>query len=102
MNAAAGPARPAAVAVRALLVGERLELKAVEPSRLLAAPPVVVRAGEAGHAVLFRYGAVVLFGLGPVEEAAFLRHLRPLVHRPHERPESEETVLHVRPRRRRG
>ncbi len=85
------------IPVRALLVGERLDLKAIEPSRLLAALPVVVRAGEGGHAVLFRYGAVVLFGLNPVEEAAFLRQLRPLVHRPYERPETEETVLHVEP-----
>ena len=87
----------ATIPVRALLVGERLDLRSLEPARLLPTPPVVVQAGEGGHAVLFRYGAVVLFGLGPVEEAAFLRHLEPLVHRPHERPEREETALLVGP-----
>jgi uncharacterized Rmd1/YagE family protein len=78
---------------RAIFLGERLDLKALEKTDYLAALPLVVSAGEQGCVVLFRYGAVVLYGLSPVEEASFLTYLKPLVVEPFASPETEEVVL---------
>jgi len=78
---------------RAIFLGERLDLKALEATDYLATMPLVISAGEQGCAVLFRYGAVVLFGLSPVEEASFLTQLKPLVQEPFATPETEEVVL---------
>ncbi|NJO80178.1 MAG: RMD1 family protein [Cyanobacteria bacterium RM1_2_2] len=82
-----------AVRGRALFLGERLDLKALEKTDYLAKLPLVVTAGEQGCAVLFRYGAVVLYGLSPVEEASFLTYLKPSVVEPFASPETEEVVL---------
>lgn len=81
------------LSARALLVGHHLNLRAVEPLTRLAGAPLVVDAGQGGCAVLFRYGAVVLVGLDPVEAGAFLESLRPLVHDPYPAPASEELEL---------
>jgi uncharacterized Rmd1/YagE family protein len=78
---------------RALFIGERLDLKALEKTDYLATQPLVVNAGEDGYAVLFRYGVVVLFGLSPIEEASFLTYLKPLLVEPFSSPETEEVVL---------
>ncbi|MBF2049345.1 MAG: RMD1 family protein [Leptolyngbya sp. IPPAS B-1204] len=81
------------VAGRAIFLGERLDLKALEKTDYLATLPLAVSAGEQGCVVLFRYGAVVLYGLSPVEEASFLTYLKPLVVEPFASPETEEVVL---------
>jgi uncharacterized Rmd1/YagE family protein len=80
---------------RAIFLGERLDLKALEKTDYLATLPLVVSAGEQGCVVLFRYGAVVLYGLSPVEEASFLTYLKPLVVEPFASPETEEVVLQL-------
>ncbi|HEX9997545.1 MAG TPA: RMD1 family protein [Abditibacterium sp.] len=80
---------------RALLVGERLDLKALENADALAEGPLLIAAGVDGAAALFRYGAVVFFGVSPVEEVSFLAHLKPLVRDEFETPESEEAVLEL-------
>lgn len=81
------------VKVRALFLGESINLNALETTDYLATQPLVVSAGEQGCVVLFRYGAVVLFGLGPVEEASFLTYLKPFVVEPFPSPETEEALL---------
>lgn len=81
----------------ALFVGERLNLKMLEKTETLAITPMVVPVGTQGCAVLFRYGAVVLFGLQPVEEAAFLTQLQTLIVDPFPSAETEETNLHLDP-----
>lgn len=78
---------------RAIFLGERLDLKALEKTDYLATLPLVVGAGEQGCAVLFRYGATVLYGLSPVEEASFLTYLSPLVIEPFTSPETEDFEL---------
>ncbi|NEQ23387.1 MAG: RMD1 family protein [Microcoleus sp. SIO2G3] len=82
---------------RALFLGERLNLAALETTESLATMPLVVSAGDRGCAVLFRYGAVVLFGLEPIEEASFLMQLEPLVLDPFAKRETEEVVLQLEP-----
>lgn len=54
-------------------------------------------AGETGCAVLHRYGVVVLFDVGPVQEASFLSHLKHLISEPYEQPEVEEVEIALDP-----
>ncbi|MGD9000816.1 MAG: RMD1 family protein [Granulosicoccaceae bacterium] len=82
---------------RALYVGERIDLQALESTDLLGTAPLVVKAGANGCAVLFRFGAVVLFDLTPIEEVSFLTGLAHMVTRAVELPESEEVEISVDP-----
>ena len=90
-------AEPERARVRALLLGERLDPRGLERESALAATPLTIRAGRRGYAVMFRYGAVVLFNLTPVEEAEFLATLAPLTSGPLAAPETEEADLTVDP-----
>lgn len=85
-------------AVRAAFLGERLHLRglyepALEPKVTLG--PLVLPAGTAGLAMLFRYGAVVLFNLTEPEQKSFLKELRPRVENPLRKMETEEAQLHI-------
>jgi uncharacterized Rmd1/YagE family protein len=82
------------VSVRALLIGQSLNLKPLEQTDCLAKDPLVVEAGESGCAVLFRYGAVVLFNLSPIEEATFITNLKDLTIVSFASPEVENVELH--------
>ncbi len=81
------------IGVRALFIGQRLDLKSLEQAHRMATAPLVIRAGARGCAVLFRYGVVVLFSMTAIEEVAFLADLRPLLVDPFDQPESEEVDL---------
>lgn len=67
------------IKVRAYYLGERIDTKAFESSDTLSQHPLTIKAGQNGYAVLFRYGAAVMFNLPPVEEANFLNGLEPFV-----------------------
>jgi len=81
------------VRARALLVGNRVDLRALKDTERLAGNPLMVPVAGQGSAVLFRYGAVVLFDVAPLDEAAFLKSLLPFVEDPLEEPQTE--VLHL-------
>jgi len=82
------------VTVRACFLGERLHLRGLyEPPLTLG--PLVVPAGEAGLAVLLRYGAAVLFNLSEQEQKNFLKELRPRIENPLRRMETEDAQLHL-------
>lgn len=82
------------IAARACFIGERLHLRGLpEPSVTLG--PLTVSAGEAGLAVLFRYGAAVLFNLTETEQKNFLKELRPRVDNPLRRMETEDAQLYI-------
>lgn len=83
------------VRVHALLVGKRIDLRALQRGIELAGQPVAVPAGERGLAVLFRYGAVVTFHMQPVEQAAFLKSLESVVGEPFDTTESEKAEIVV-------
>lgn len=85
------------VRVRALFISERIDLRILEETHRVALSPTLVRTGASGCAVLFRYGAVVLFGLDAIEEASFLKHLNTLISEPHSRPEIEEAEIRLNP-----
>lgn len=80
---------------RALYLGERIDTRALENSQRLGKFPLVVKAGQNGCAVLFRYGAVVLFGLDAVEEANFIQQLKHLIQNAFPSPEAEGVEVFV-------
>jgi uncharacterized Rmd1/YagE family protein len=85
----------------ALLVGERIDLRAVPAADRLASAPVVVPAGG-GVAVLFRYGVAVFFGLQPSEEAAYLAELNSRIVQPFDTPEEERVEIRIDAERQEG
>jgi required for meiotic nuclear division protein 1 len=78
------------ISIRSRFVGERLNLKTLETAAPLSSNPLLIRAGNDGCAVLFRYGVAVLFNLGPVEEASFLEKLKPFISEPAQTLVSEQ------------
>ena len=89
----AGPAFTA----RAFLLGERLDLRARLPGEVLALSPLAIAVEGGGVAVLFRYGAAVLFGVPDEVQTRFLDALRPLVGSPYDKPETEEAPVRIEP-----
>lgn len=84
------------VRARALSLGERLDVRALESTtRLSPLSPLCLAAGERGVSVLFRYGVVVLFHVAPLEEASYLAQLKPFVGEPYAKPETEELEIRI-------
>ncbi len=93
---------PTKFTARALLVGERIDLRSLEKSDRLASHPVALAVRGGGVAVLFRYGVVVLFDVAAMEEATFMNHLRPMIMKPHSLPESEDVGIEISTEAREG
>jgi uncharacterized Rmd1/YagE family protein len=89
--------RDPAFRARAVLVGERIDLKALGAVEALAANPLTVAVQGGGAATLFRFGVVVFFAVTPIEEVAFLRSLQPLIANPYPAPEIEELEVQLEP-----
>ena len=83
------------LSARILLLGERLDTAGLERSDVISTTPLAFRVGDAGYAVLFRYGAVVLIGLTPVAEDEVLRGLRPRVTGPFPGIDTETATIEV-------
>lgn len=81
------------IQVRALFIAERLDLRDLEKAQCLATKPLLLTAGSQGCAALFRYGAVVLFGLNAIEETTLLESLKPFMLEPFEQAVAEEVLL---------
>lgn len=60
---------------RALLLGERIDTAGLERADLVSTSPLAFHAGQAGFAVLYRFGVAVLFGLSPLEEDEILKKI---------------------------
>lgn len=81
------------VGVRALFIGEKLDLRTLENTKHLGDSPFTIAAGNHGCAILKRYGAIVLFGIDSSEEEAFIAYLQPWVTKPFKEPEFEEAQI---------
>jgi len=80
---------------RALLLGDRLDLKLFKIADCLATTPLTLLVdADGGIAVLFRYGVVVLFGVKGMDEVRFVESLKPLLTNPYAMPEIEELEIH--------
>jgi len=87
---------------RTLLVGERLDVRSLAKLQRfelqrLATTPLTVRTDGGGVAVLFRYGALVLFDVGSTDEAPLLDRLQPFVSGPFAKPDVDEVHVRVDP-----
>jgi required for meiotic nuclear division protein 1 len=82
------------VSAHALNVGERINTAGFE-KEALSALPLALRAGADGVAILFRYGAVVLFNMSIEEEAAFLERLSPRIGGKQTPPEEEAAAVEL-------
>lgn len=93
------PATPGLTTLRvsAHYLAERLDVRSVEDGDALARSPLVLRLTDDSWAVLFRYGAAVLVGMEPGEEAAFLAGLEPHLTGTFEQKQVEELTLVVDP-----
>ena len=96
--ATAAPDRPSqTVRVSAWLLGERLDTRALEGGSALASTPLAVAIDGGGTAVVFRYGAIVLFDGPATIVERFLDKLAPLLTDRLVIPEREELRLLIRP-----
>ena len=93
----ASPLRKTAFKARALLIGERIDLKGWRTVDNLASNPITVEVKGGGAATLHRYGVVVFFDVSPSEEVAFLANLQPLVANPYATPETEDLEIRIEP-----
>lgn len=87
------------VHARAWFLGARVDLRKLTMADALAMAPLAIRAGRSGRAMLFRYGALVLFGVDGIEERALIDNLMPLVSEPFSEPQTEEVELLIDPER---
>jgi uncharacterized Rmd1/YagE family protein len=81
------------VQIRALLLGSRLGPGASESWRRIGDRPLAYAAPERGCAMLFKYGAVVLFGVSAEDEQSLLAELS--IREPLPRAETETVELRI-------
>ena len=77
---------------RAVILGERLDHRGLGPGGTAMADPVPIAAPTPISAFAFRWGAVVMFGANPAEEASLLAALAPRITNPADSL-AEETAL---------
>ena len=77
---------------RAVILGERLDHRGLGPGGTAMADPVPIAAPAPISAFAFRWGAVVIFGADPTEEAALLAALGPRITNPAD-SQAEEVAL---------
>ena len=87
---------------RAMLLGERIDLRSRFAGEILARNPLTVSVTGGGVAVLFRYGAVVLFDVPAAAQTPFLDRLLALVWNRYEKPETEDVAVTIDPAIREG
>lgn len=87
------------ITARALLLGERIDVAGLDRSDAISTTPLAFRVGREGHAILFRYGALVLIGLSVVEEDELVRGLKPRIAGAFSRPEDESVIIEIAPDR---
>ena len=85
------------IPVRALQLGERIEVKGLEREDAFSSIPLAFRTSGGGIAVLFKSGAAVFVNMTPVEEEELVRSLAARILMPLEERETEAARLVVRP-----
>ena len=79
---------------RAVHIGERIDVRGIEP-RLSPQLPVIVEVAPSGCAVLLRAGAVVLFGVDTLSQERLLNDLAPRIAQRYEKPETERAQIRL-------
>ncbi len=98
MHSQAGAGVVDEVSVHALLLGERLDTRALDRDAPRDTTPLLFDIPSGGQALLFRYGAAVLFGAEPAVADRFAASLMPHIARPFAVPERDDVKLLIDPR----
>lgn len=85
------------IPVRALQLGERIDVKGLEREDAFSSVPLAFRTSAEGMAVLFKSGAAVFINMTPVEEEELIRRLAPRIISPLDERETETVRLIVKP-----
>ena len=85
------------IPVRALQVGERIDLKGLERGDTFSINPLAFRTGARGTAALFKSGAAVFINMTPLEEEELVRGLGARIVGPLAERESEVARLVIVP-----
>ena len=86
-----------AIPVRALQLGERIDLKGLEREDAFSSDPLAFRTQSGGSVMLFKSGAAVFIGLNPIEEEDLIRGLGERVISPLDEREIETAQLAIKP-----
>jgi uncharacterized Rmd1/YagE family protein len=89
------PVAGKSVSVRALLVGDRIDVAALERDeslKTISTLPLAFKAGENGLVAVFRYGVVVFVGLTQPEENEVLKNLKGRISGPFKTREREDQI----------
>ena len=90
-------ATPLAIAVRALQLGERIDLKGLEREDAFSSDPLAFRTHSGGSVMLFKSGAAVFVGLTPIDEDDLIRGLGWRIISPLDEREIETAQLVIKP-----
>ncbi len=85
------------ITVRALQLGEGLDVKGLERQDAFSANPVAFRTSRNGTVMLFKFGAVVFFNMTPVEEEDLVRGLGRRIVGPLDEREVETAIITIAP-----
>jgi uncharacterized Rmd1/YagE family protein len=88
--------------IRAILLGQRLDLSVISPAERLPSQPLMLSVDGGGLAAVFRYGVVVLFGATAAAEQQLLARLRPAIRGAAFSNETEQLQVVIRPEGREG
>ena len=85
------------IRVRALQLGEHIDVKGLEREDAFSSVPLAFRTSGGGMAALFKSGAAVFFDMNPVDEEGMIRSLSPRILAPLDERETENVRLLVKP-----
>ncbi len=88
---------PLAIPVRALQLGERIDLKGLEREDAFSSDPLAFRTASGGSVMVFKSGAAVFVGLTPIEEDDLIRGLGERIVLPIADREIETAQLVIKP-----
>jgi uncharacterized Rmd1/YagE family protein len=83
------------IRVRAIFLGEHIDVRRLPVGDRLASRPPVISVGDGNATVVFRYGVVVTFDASNSSHQQVLRQITPLTRQLHAAPETEEVTLRV-------
>lgn len=83
--------------IRALQLGDRIDLKGLERDDAFSKNPLAFRLSEGGMVALFKSGAAVFVDMSPVAEDEIVRGLAARIIEPLAEPETETAQVLVRP-----
>lgn len=75
--------------IEACYVGSRIDTREMEKRDSVLLAPLMLRAGNRGYAVVFRFGVVVFIGMNESERQELIERMRPLIANPVTLPSCE-------------